>query len=161
MSNDCGNEHKHSILGLNSIKSVSLSKVCLQEIIVYQKGLPIDGCPVSTTDNKRLYYNTLGAPDFVFNKSHEINLANYHNQYLMAFDLISTQEAPHDITHTELTNCTISEELKLNAPLAENIQLLLMGERASTVYIGSDKKNCQKHSHDLEERKREREREFE
>ena len=79
----------------------------------------------------------------------------------MAFDLTSTQEASHYFINPELTNCTISVEPKFDAPLAGNIELLFMGERASTVYVRSDRKKCQKYSHDLEERERERERERE
>ena len=80
------------------------------------------------------------ALDFVFNNSHGISLANYHNPYIMAFDLTSTQEASEDFIHPELTNCSISVELKFNAPLGENVELLFMGERASTVYMRSDRK---------------------
>ena len=58
----------------------------------------------------------------------------------MAFDLTSTQEASHDFFHPELTNCTISVELKFDAPLGENVELLFMGERASTVYVRFDGK---------------------
>ena len=54
------------------------------------------------TVHKRLYYNTLEALDFVFNNSHGISLADYHN-HNMAFDLTSTQEASHDFVHPELT----------------------------------------------------------
>ena len=75
----------------------------------------------------------------VFNNSHGIGLANYHNHYIMAFDLTSTQEASRDLIHPELTNCTISVELKFDAPLGENVELLFMGERASTVYVRSDR----------------------
>ena len=58
----------------------------------------------------------------------------------MAFDLISTQEASRDFIHPELTNCTISVELNFFAPLGENAELFFMGERASTVYVRSDRK---------------------
>ena len=74
---------------------------------------------MSTTDNKRINYNTLEALDFVFNNSHRISLANYHNHNIMALDLTSTQEASHDFFHPELTNCTISVELKFNASLGK------------------------------------------
>ena len=110
-----------------------------KEIIVYRNGLPIAGTPVSTTDNKRMYYNTLEALDFVFNNSHGISLENYHNHYFMVFDLTSNQGASHDFIHPELTNCSISVELKFNAPLGENVELLFMGERESTVYVRSDR----------------------
>ena len=82
------------------------------------------------------------ALDFVLNNSHGISLANYHNHYIMAFDLTSTQEASYDFIHPELTNCTISVELKFDAPLGENVELLFMGERASTVYVRSDRKKA-------------------
>ena len=95
---------------------------------------------MSTTDNKRIYYNTLEALDFVFNKSHEISLASYHNHYFLAFDLRFTQKALHDFIHPELTTCTISIKLKFIATLRENVELLFMGERASTIYVRSDKK---------------------
>ena len=58
----------------------------------------------------------------------------------MSFDLTSTQEASHDFIHLELTNCTISVELKFDATLGENVELLFMGERASTLYVRSDRK---------------------
>ena len=80
------------------------------------------------------------ALDFVFNNKHGISLAYYHNHYIMAFDLTSTQEASHDFINPELTKCTISVELKFDTPLAEKIELLIMGERSSTVYLRSDRK---------------------
>ena len=127
-------------LGTNRTNPFHYQKFQLKEILVYRNGLPIAGTPVSTTDNKRIYYNTLEALDFVFNNSHGISLANYHNLYIMAFDLSSTPEASHDFIHPELTNCTISEKLKFDSPLLENVELLFMGERASTVYVRSDRK---------------------
>ena len=127
-------------LGTNRTNPFHYQKFQLNEIIIYRNGLPIAGTPVSTIDNKRIYYNTLEALEFVFNNSHGISLANYHNHYIKAFDLKSCQEASHDFIHPELTNCTISVELKFDAPLGENVELLFMGERASTVYVRSDRK---------------------
>ena len=84
--------------GTNRTNPFHYQKLQLNDILVYQNGLPIAGTPVSTTDNKRIYYNTLEALDFVFNNSHGFNLANYHNHYIMAFDLTLTsiQEASED-----------------------------------------------------------------
>ena len=127
-------------LGTNRTNPFHYQKFQLNEIIVCRNGLPIAGTPVSTTDNKRIYYNTLEALDFVFNNSHGISLANYHNHYIMAFDLTSTQEASHDFIHPELTNCTFLVELKFDALLGENVELFFMGERASTVYVRSNRK---------------------
>ena len=58
----------------------------------------------------------------------------------MAFDLTSTQEVFHDSIHPETTNCTSSVEFNFDADLANNVQLLMVGERASTVYMHSDRK---------------------
>ena len=125
-------------LGTKRTKHFHYQKFGLTEIIVYRNGLPIAGTPISTSDNKRIYYNTLEALDFVLNTSHGISLANYDNHYIMAFDLTSTQEASHDFIHPELTNCTIPVEVKLGAGLANNVKLLFMGKRASTVFVRSD-----------------------
>ena len=136
-------------LGTNRTNQFHYQKFQLNEIIVNRNCLPFAGTPVSAAHNKRIYYNTLEALDFVFNNSYGISLANYHNHYFMAFDLRSTQEASHDFIPPELTNCTISVELKFNAPLGGNVELLFMGERASTVYVRSDRKIAKKHSHEL------------
>ena len=59
-------------LGTNRSNPFHYQKFRLNEIIVYRNGLPITGTPISTTDNKRIYINTLEALDFVFNNSHGI-----------------------------------------------------------------------------------------
>ena len=66
-------------LGTNWTNLFHHQKLQLNEIIVYRNGLPIAGTPLSMTDNKKIYYNTLEALDFVYNSSHGIRLANYHN----------------------------------------------------------------------------------
>ena len=131
-------------LGTNTSNPFHYRKFRLNEIIVYRNGLPIGCNPIYTTDNKKIYYNTLEALGFVFNNSHGISLANYSNHYIMAFGLTSTQETSHDFIHPELTNSTISVELEFDAPLAGKIELLFMGERASTVNVRSDRKIAKK-----------------
>ena len=68
---------------------------------------------------------------------HGIPLTNFPNHYIMVFDLTSTQEATHDFIHPELTNSSISVELKFDADLAANTEILFLGEKASTIYIDS------------------------
>ena len=85
----------------------------------------------------------IGTSTFCFNNSHGISLANYHNLYIMAFDIPFTQEASHDFIHPELTNCTISVELKFDAPHGEKVVLIFMGVRASTIYVRSDIKKLE------------------
>ena len=60
---------------------------------------------------------------------------------IILWHLISSfEEASLDFFHPELTNCTISVELKFDAPLRENVELLFMEERVSTVSVRSDRK---------------------
>ena len=66
----------------------------------------------------------------------------------MTFDLTSPQEASFDFIHSELTYCTISVEIKFDSALADYMELLFKGERASTVYMRF-KRNIVKHSHEL------------
>ncbi|XP_075250834.1 uncharacterized protein F54H12.2-like [Convolutriloba macropyga] len=113
----------------------------LSEVTIYRNGLPIVGTPISTTQRKRIYYNTIEALDFLQKGTgHGIPLGDYDNHFIMAFDLTSTQEASHDFIHPELTNCSISVDLTFSRALADNVEILLLGERNSTFYITSDRK---------------------
>ena len=83
-------------LGTNRRNPFHYKKFGLNQISVYRNGLPIAGTPITTTEKKRNYYNTLEALDFVLNTSHGISPANYDKPYFMDFDLTSTQEASHN-----------------------------------------------------------------
>ena len=93
---------------------------------------------MSTVDNKRVYFNTIGSLAYIEN-GHGIPLDDYENHFVMVFDLTSTQEASHDFLHPELTNASISLELKFGSALTDNIEILLLGEKTSTIYINSDR----------------------
>ena len=58
----------------------------------------------------------------------------------MALDLMSTQEASDNFIQSELTNCTFLVEPKLDAGLGNYVAFIIMGERASTIYVRSDRK---------------------
>ena len=47
---------------------------------------------------------------------------------LMIFDLTFSQEASYDFIHPELSNSSISVELKFFRALADNVEILLLGE---------------------------------
>ena len=112
----------------------------LNGINVYGNGLPIAGTPVSTVVNKRIYYNTLEALAFVLTKVMESVGQIITICFNMAFDLTSIQEASNCFTHPEWNKCTISVELNLKALLGKNVELFFMGERATKVYVRSDRK---------------------
>ena len=87
---------------------------------------------MSTTDNKRLYYNSMNALAYVEN-GHGITLNEFANHFIMVFELTSTQETTHDFVHPELTNSLLSVELKFDAALAHNVEIFFLGEKASTL----------------------------
>ena len=125
-----------AFIGTNTENPFSYRKFGLNEIIVYRNGFATAGTPMSTRDVKRLYFNSMGALAFIEN-GHGISLADFPRHYIMMFGLMSTQEATHDFIHPELTNSSLSVELKFGAALANNIEILFLGEKCSTVYIDS------------------------
>ena len=75
-------------LGSNRTNPSHYQKFILSQI-VYRNGQPIVGTPVSTIFNHRIYFITL---DFFDKGGHGINLDNYPNHFILAFDLTSTQK---------------------------------------------------------------------
>ena len=125
-----------AFIGTNTANPFHYQKFGLREITIYRNGFATAGTPMSTTDNQRLYYNSMSALAYVQN-GHGIPLSEFANHYIMVFDLTSTQEATHDFIHPELTNSSLSVELKFDAALAHNVEIFFLGEKASTIYIDS------------------------
>ena len=71
---------------------------------------------------------------------HEIKLFEYPSHFIMVFHLTSTQQASHDFVHPELTNCSISIELKFSVALPTNIEIFIIGKKTSTIFIDSARK---------------------
>ena len=122
--------------GTNNQNPFSYQKFGLNEITVYRNGFATAGTPMSTRDNKKLYVISLAALVFIEN-GHGISLADFPHNYIMVFDLTSTHEATHNCIYPELTNSSLSVELKFSAALPNNIEILFLGEKCSTVYIDS------------------------
>ena len=76
---------------------------------------------------------------------HGIKLSEYPSHFIMVFDLTSTQQASHNFIQTELINCSISIELKFSVALASNIEIFIIGEKASTIFIDSARKVSKNH----------------
>ena len=51
----------------------------------------------------------------------------------------------HDFTHPELTNCSISIELKFATALPNNIEIFTNGEKASTSFVDSTRRVSKNH----------------
>ena len=110
----------------------------LRSITVLRNGLPIVGTPLETTDNKRAYYKTHQALAFG-HSSHSIPLDQFENHFVLVFDLTSTEEASHDFIHPELTNCSLSLEMEFDNNLPAPLELFILGEKASTIFIDSQR----------------------
>ena len=101
-----------AFIGTNTANPFHYQKFGLIEITIYRNGFATAGTPMSTTDNKKLYYNSMTALAYVEN-GHGIPLSESANHYIMIFDLTSTQEATHDFIHPGLTNSSLSVELSM------------------------------------------------
>ena len=91
-------------LGSNRTTPFHYQKFGLLQIVIYRNGFPIVGTPITTNFEKRLYFNTIEALDFLDRGGHGISLSDNQNHFVMVFDFTSTQEASHDFIHPELTN---------------------------------------------------------
>ena len=120
----------------NTANPFHYQKFGLREITIDRNGFATAGTAMSTTDNKRLYYNSVSALAYIEN-GHGKPLSQFPNHYTMVFDLTSIREATHDFIHPELTNSSLSVELKFDAALAHNVEIFFLGGKASTIYIDS------------------------
>ena len=117
-----------AFLGNNRLNPFHYRKFGLEQIYIYRNGLPVADSPISTDDEKRLYFNTISDLAYIDN-GHGIKLSEYPSHFLMVFDLTSTQQASHDFIHPELTNSSITVELKFSAALPNNIEIFIIGKK--------------------------------
>ena len=108
----------------------------LEQSYFYRNGLPVTDSPITTIDDKRLHFNTISDLAYIDN-GHGITLTDHPIHFLMVFELTSPQQAPHDFIHPELTNLSISIELNISAALPNNIEIIITGEKASTIFADS------------------------
>ena len=133
-----------AFLGSKQLNPFHFRKFNLEQICIYRNGLPVADSPIMTTDVKRLYFITMSDLAYIDN-GHGISLSEYPNHFIMVFDLTSTQQASHDFIHPELTNCSISIELKFSAAVPNNIEIFIIGEKASTIFIDSTRRVSKNH----------------
>ena len=111
----------------------------LSEVTVYRIGFPIAGTPLSTDDEKRVYMTAMEYFAFSYH-GHGIPFSNYTNHFVLVLDLTSTQQASHDFLYPELSNAAVSVERKFSTALPRNAEVFLLGEKASTICIDSNRK---------------------
>ena len=124
-------------------KKFQLSKVEIQR----GNGVPIAGTPINTTSNTRLYYNTVCALGFE-RGGNGIEMADFEdNHFFLVFDLTSSREASKSLTlFPELTGAGITLKLDFTTALTDPVELFLVGERFSQVFVDSER-NIRKNSH--------------
>ena len=106
--------------------------------------MPVGDSPISTNDDQRLYFNTISDLAYIDN-GNDISLTDYPNHLIIVFDLTSTLLASHDFIHPELTNCSIFIEVKFSTALPNNIEILIIGEKASTIFVDSARRISKNH----------------
>ena len=106
--------------------------------IQHGNGLPLAGTPLDTSNNVRLYYNTITGLGFA-KSGNGIKLEDFdENHFFLVFDLISTEEASKSLTlFPELTGSSLSLKLFFSKALDDAVELFFIGERFSQVFIDS------------------------
>ena len=117
----------------------SYGKFGLQKVEIQRgNGVPIAGTPMDTGNSTRLYYNTISALGFNRSGSGILMQDFEDNHFILVFDLTSTREASKSFTlFPELTGAGITLKLAFDAALTTAIELFLIGERFSQIYIDS------------------------
>ena len=99
-------------------------------------GVPLAGTPLDTSNNVRLYYNTITGLGFA-KSGNGIKLEDFdENHFFLAFDLTSMEEASKSLKlFPELTGSSVTLKLYFSEALDNAVELFLVGERFSQVFI--------------------------
>ena len=87
-----------------------------------------------TADNCRLYVTTMKAMNFQ-DDIPSIPIDNFKDHYVLVFDLTSMQDATEYCHYPELVGEPLRLELNFTFPLKHVTELILMGERMSSVAV--------------------------
>jgi hypothetical protein len=114
-------------------------KFDLKRVLLYREGLLVGSTPLVLENNTRAYFNTIKALH-AQHAGNGIKLNEYDNHFILVFVLTADLEARDDTTRPELTGGRLRLHLEFGTALAETIEVLLMGERKSVVYIDHNRK---------------------
>jgi len=90
--------------------------------------------PRDQNGHVQLYYNTLKALHFQHDGP-DVDLEDYKDHFVMVFDLTSTQQSNNEVYYPELTASQLRIELNFAEPLEKAVEVLVLGEILTTVYI--------------------------
>ena len=118
---------------------LSYQKFGVQSVAIQRvNGVPLVETPLDTNNNVRLYYNTITALGFT-KSGNGIRLEDCEdNHFILVFDLTSTEEASKNLTlFPELTGSSLNLKLYFSKALDDAVEIFLIGERFSQVFIDS------------------------
>ena len=110
--------------------------------IIRGNGLPIAGTPIDTENNVRIFHNTLTVLGFK-NGGNKIFLQDFDKKFIVSFDLTSQKASKNLTLFPELTGAPITLKLFFSEALPEAVELFIIGERFSQVFIDT-KRNISK-----------------
>ena len=104
----------------------------LRQIRILRGGQPI--VDFDTADNCRLYVSTMKAMNF---QDHfpSIPIDDFKDHYVLVFDLTSMQAATENCHYPELVGEPLRLELNITQPLENLTELIVLGERMSSVAV--------------------------
>ena len=104
----------------------------LRQIRILREGQPT--VDFDAADNCRLYVTTMKAMNFQ-DDIPSIPIDNFKDHYVVVFDLTSMQDATVNCHHPELVGEPLRLELNFTFPLEHVTELILLGERISSVAV--------------------------
>ena len=107
-------------------------KFCLRELRIIRGGRAI--VSVDTTNDCRAYLTTMKAMNFN-EEVPALPIDLFQNHYVLVFDHTTLQDAGENIHYPELSGESIRLEMFFARPLTNGTELIVLGERMSTVKI--------------------------
>ena len=104
----------------------------LRQIRILRGGQPI--VDFDTADNCRLYVTTMKAMNFQ-DDIPSIPIDDFKDHYVLVFDLTSMQDATENCHYPELVGEPLRLELNFTNPLENVTELIVLGERMSSVAV--------------------------
>ena len=104
----------------------------LRQIRILRRGQPI--VDFDAAENCRLYITTM--KEMIFQDDiTSIPIDNFKNHYVLVFDLTSMQDATETFQYPELVGEPLRLELNFTFPLEHVTELIVLGERMSSVAV--------------------------
>ncbi len=112
-------------------------KFGLREIRIIRGSQPL--ISMNTENNVQSYFTTIKSLNFK-RDGPGIPLQDYDDHYFLVFDLTSTLEADSELYYPELVGSGIRLELYFHPASTEPIEIIVLGEKLSTVFIDHERK---------------------